>query len=255
MIRLSVNVNKVALLRNARGIDIPNVLKAVETAVAAGAHGITVHPRPDARHIRSSDVHDIAACLSASPHVEFNIEGNPYPEFIQLVRIIRPHQCTLVPDMPDQTTSDHGWDLRENRSRLSPIVQELHDIGCRVSVFMEADIAQIRLLSGIGADRIELYTQPYAAAFAAGDAEPTWQKFGGAAATAQQLGIAVNAGHDLNLQNLGRFCEIPGLAEVSIGHALIADALDVGLFNAVQAYLKILASVEAIAVVRNGPGT
>jgi pyridoxine 5-phosphate synthase len=248
MIRLSVNVNKVALIRNSRSIDIPNVLKAVETAVVAGAHGITVHPRPDGRHIRTSDVHEIAAFLSAWPKVEFNVEGNPFPEFIELVRRVRPHQCTLVPDSPDQSTSDHGWDLQGTRYRLAQIIQELHDIGCRVSVFMDADIAQIRLLSGISADRIELYTQPYAAAFAAGKAEPVWQRFAAAAASAQQLGIAVNAGHDLNLHNLGMFCQIPGLAEVSIGHALIADALDVGFFNAVQAYLKLLATAETIAV-------
>lgn len=240
MIRLSVNVNKVALLRNSRDIGIPNLLKAVETTVPAGAHGITVHPRPDARHIRSSDVHEIAALLSAWPAVEFNIEGNPFPEFIELVRAIRPHQCTLVPDTPGQQTSDHGWNLAEDGNRLSNIVQELHDIGCRVSLFMDADIDQIRLVPGTGADRIELYTQPYAAAFAAGDPEPVWQLFAIAAATARQVGLGVNAGHDLNLHNLGRFCEIPGIAEVSIGHALIADALDVGLANAVQAYLSVL---------------
>ena len=242
MTRLSVNINKVALLRNTRDIGIPNVLKAAETAVRAGAHGITVHPRPDQRHIRPQDVYDITGFLVGRPDVEFNIEGNPFPEFMELVRIVRPQQCTLVPDSPDQSTSDHGWDLREDSGRLRRIIQELHHIGCRVSLFMNPDIEQIRLVSGVGADRIELYTQPYAVAFETRDAEGVWQKFAAAAAAAQQLGLAVNAGHDLNLHNLGKFCEIPDVAEVSIGHALIADALDIGLFNAVRAYLAILES-------------
>lgn len=244
MIRLSFNVNKIALLRNSRDIGIPSVLRAVETAVRAGVQGITVHPRPDRRHIRSSDVHEIASLLARSPEVEFNVEGNPYPEFIELVRITRPHQCTLVPDLPGQSTSDHGWNLREDGDRLYPIIQELHDIGCRVSLFMDADIAQIRRVSEIGADCIELYTQPYAAAFAAGDAEAVWQEFAAAAAAAHQIGLTVNAGHDLNLLNLNKFCRIPGLAEVSIGHALVADALEVGLSNAIQAYLSILAAAN-----------
>ena len=242
MIRLSVNLNKVALLRNTRDIGIPSVLKAAETVVRAGAHGITVHPRPDRRHIRPSDVYDLGAFLAGRPDLEFNIEGNPFPEFMELVRIVRPHQCTLVPDSPDQSTSDHGWNLGEDGGRLHPIIQEIHHMGCRVSLFMNPDIEQIRLVPGVGADRIELYTQPYAAAFEAGNVEPVWRKFADAAAAAQELGLAVNAGHDLNLQNLGRFCQIPDVAEVSIGHALIADALGVGLPNAVRAYMAILES-------------
>lgn len=165
MTKLSVNINKVALLRNTRDIGIPNVLKAAETAVRAGAHGITVHPRPDRRHIRPRDVYDIADFLTRRPEVEFNIEGNPFPEFMELIRTARPHQCTLVPDAPGQSTSDHGWNLREDGGRLHGIIQELHDIGCRVSLFMDPDMEQIPLVSGAGADRIELYTQPYAAAF------------------------------------------------------------------------------------------
>jgi pyridoxine 5-phosphate synthase len=189
-------------------------------------------------------VREIAGFLAAWPGVEFNVEGNPFTDFLELVRIARPHQCTLVPDLPGQSTSDHGWDLRKDSDQLHRVIQDLHDIGCRVSLFMGADIAQIQLLSGTGADRIELYTQPYAAAFAAGNAEPVWQAFAASAAAAQQLGIGVNAGHDLNLRNLGRFCQIPGLLEVSIGHALIADALDIGLSDAVQAYLRILAEAN-----------
>jgi pyridoxine 5-phosphate synthase len=150
----------------------------------------------------------------------------------------------LVPDLPGQSTSDHGWDLREDGDRLYPIIQELHDIGCRVSLFMDADITQISRVPEVGADCIELYTQPYAVAFAANDADAVWQRFADAAAAAQQIGLAVNAGHDLNLQNLKKFCRIPRLAEVSIGHALVADALEVGLSNAVQAYLSILAAAD-----------
>jgi pyridoxine 5-phosphate synthase len=242
MIKLSVNVNKVALLRNTRDIGIPSVLKAVETSVRAGAHGITVHPRPDQRHIRPTDVIEISEFLSAHKDIEFNIEGNPFPDFMEIVRRVRPHQCTLVPDSPDQSTSDHGWNLQQDGPRLKPIVTDLHEIGCRVSVFMDPDIEQIRRVPETGADRIELYTQPYAAAFDTGDVAGVFRQFAKAAEAAQQLGLGVNAGHDLNLQNLPRFSTIPGLAEVSIGHALIADALDMGLANAVQAYLRALRS-------------
>jgi pyridoxine 5-phosphate synthase len=238
MTKLSVNLNKVALLRNTREIGIPNVLKAAETAARAGAHGITVHPRPDQRHIRPSDVYDIAGFVATMPELEFNIEGNPFPEFIELVRSVRPHQCTLVPDSPDQSTSDHGWDIQREAERLKPIVAELHSLGCRVSLFVDADPGQIRKAAETGADRIELYTQPYAAAFASGDVEKVWTQFAAAAEAGRQAGLGVNAGHDLNRHNLRKFLEIPGILEVSIGHALIADALDMGLAAAVRAYLS-----------------
>ena len=238
MTNLSVNLNKVALLRNTRNIGIPSVINAANTCIRAGAHGITVHPRPDQRHIRPSDVYELAEMLT----VEFNIEGNPFiSPFMEIVRKVKPTQCTLVPDAPDAFTSNHGWNLSEHGKQLAPIIQELKDMGIRVSLFMDPDMAQIQRAKEIGADRIELYTEPYATAFRSGNVETVLQQYFHAAQKAQEIGLGVNAGHDLNLQNLGRFCSsIPGILEVSIGHALIADALEMGLFNAVKAYLKVL---------------
>jgi pyridoxine 5-phosphate synthase len=240
MTRLSANLNKIALLRNSRNIGIPSVVKAAEQCVGAGAHGVTVHPRSDQRHIRTSDVYELADFLTGFSGVEFNIEGNPFPEFLEIVRKIKPTQCTLVPDGPDAVTSDHGWDLHEDAKRLAPIIAELHDIGVRVSLFMDVDSGQWNKARALGADRVELYTQPYAAAFAQGDYEDALGKCASAARAAQVAGLGVNAGHDLNLQNLGMFCQIPGILEVSIGHALVADALDMGLPSAVRAYLQVL---------------
>jgi pyridoxine 5-phosphate synthase len=238
MTKLSVNLNKVALLRNTRPIGIPSVKKAAQICLSAGAHGITVHPRPDQRHIRPADVFELAEMLT----VEFNIEGNPFfPEFMSIVRAVKPTQCTLVPDAANVFTSDHGWNLTEHGQRLAPIIQELKDLGIRVSLFMDPDLAQIKRAKEIGAGRIELYTEPYATAFRNQiDVEAIWQQFAQAAKHAQKIGLGVNAGHDLNLQNLAKFCTIPGILEVSIGHALIAEALEMGLFNTVQAYLKVL---------------
>lgn len=238
MTRLSVNLNKVALLRNTRTIGIPSVTKAAQICLSAGAHGITVHPRPDQRHIRPADVYELAEMLT----VEFNLEGNPYfSEFVEIVRKVKPAQCTLVPDAHNAFTSDHGWNLAEHGQRLAPIIQELRDLGIRVGLFMDPDLAQIERAKKIGADRIELYSEPYAAAFRnQSDVETVWQRFADAAKQAQEIDLGVNAGHDLNLQNLAKFCAIPGILEVSIGHALIAEALEMGLFNTVQAYLKIL---------------
>jgi len=237
MTNLSVNVNKVALLRNTRTIGIPSVIKAAQICIEAGAYGITVHPRPDQRHIRPSDVYELSEMLT----VEFNIEGNPYPEFMEIVRNVKPTQCTLVPDTPDVFTSDQGWNLTEHGERLKPIIQELKDLGSRVSLFMDADTTQIPLAKEVGADRIELYTEPYATAFRNGNPESEIPRYADAAKAAQEVGLGVNAGHDLNLHNLGKFCSsIPGVLEVSIGHALIADALEMGLFNTVKEYLKVL---------------
>jgi len=244
MTKLSVNVNKVALLRNTRNIGMPNVLKSAQTAVLAGAHGITVHPRPDQRHIRPSDVYEIANFVFRLPGCELNIEGNPFPEFMAIIHRVRPQQCTLVPDSAEQSTSDHGWNLAQDGERLKPIISELKELGCRVCLFMDPDLEQIRRVRDTGADRIELYTQPYAAAFAAGNVESVFNQYAKAAEVAQGVGLGINAGHDLNLQNLSKFCQIPGIAEVSIGHALISDALDMGLFAAVRAYLNILSSVD-----------
>jgi pyridoxine 5-phosphate synthase len=240
MTNLSVNLNKVALLRNTRNLEIPSVTKAATICMAAGAHGITVHPRPDGRHIRPSDVYALAKILT----VEFNIEGNPFqPPFMEIVRQVKPTQCTLVPDAPDTFTSDHGWDLVAQGDRVASIVNQLRELRIRVSLFMEPDPKQIQLAQEVGADRIELYTEPYAAAFGRGDVETVFQQYVIAAQTAQTCGLGVNAGHDLNLQNLGKFCSIPNILEVSIGHALIADALEMGLSSAVKAYLQALSQV------------
>ncbi|MFN6477035.1 pyridoxine 5'-phosphate synthase [Nostoc sp. DedQUE07] len=235
---LSVNLNKVALLRNSRNFGIPSVIKAASTCIQAGAHGITVHPRPDERHIKSKDVYELAEMLT----VEFNIEGNPSSQFLNIIREVKPTQCTLVPDAPDAFTSDHGWDLATNGFWLKPIIQELKELGIRVSLFLDTDLTQIELAKQIGADRIELYTEPYATAFRKDDVESVFQKYQQAAKKAQKIGLGVNAGHDLNLQNLEKFCSIPNILEVSIGHALITDAVNIGLFNAVKEYLEILSA-------------
>jgi len=242
MTKLSVNLNKIALLRNARNIGIPDVTSAALTCIRAGAQGLTVHPRPDERHTRRSDVYELAALLEETPSVEFNIEGNPFPEFMEVVRRVRPTQCTLVPDSPDAFTSDHGWDLEESGGRLKPIITELKELGVRVSLFMDTDLAQIERAREVCADRIELYTEPYAAAYGSRGENEQFELFARAAKRAQELGLGVNAGHDLNLKNLGRFCSIPDILEVSIGHALVADALEMGLFNTVQSYLRVLAA-------------
>lgn len=244
MTRLSVNLNKVALLRNSRNIGIPSVIRAAELSVMAGAHGITVHPRPDQRHIRTSDVYELADYLKPFPNVEFNIEGNPFPEFVEIVRRAKPAQCTLVPDGPEAVTSDHGWNLDEDGSRLERIIAELRELGARVSLFMDADSNQWKIARNIGAERVELYTQPYAEAFARNRSETVLARYRAAAGAAQSAGLGINAGHDLNLQNLGPFCRIPAILEVSIGHALVADALEMGFPNAVRAYLHVLADSQ-----------
>jgi pyridoxine 5-phosphate synthase len=240
MTKLSVNLNKVALLRNTRAIGIPSVAKAARICLDAGAHGLTLHPRPDERHARPADVYELAEIVRATQGIEFNVEGNPFPKFMEIVRKVKPTQCTLVPDSPEAFTSDHGWELAENGARLKPIIEELKGLGIRVSLFLDADCEQVERARETGADRIELYTEPYAAAFHAGNLEAVLEKFSIAARRTHEVGLGVNAGHDLNLENLGRFCSIPNIAEVSIGHALIADALELGLFNAVRAYLKVL---------------
>jgi pyridoxine 5-phosphate synthase len=241
MTNLSVNVNKVALLRNSRPLSMPSPAHMSRLALDAGAGGITVHPRPDERHIRGSDVYEIAKLLDEPRYAdrEFNIEGNPLEaQYLELVEATRPDQCTLVPDAPDQSTSDHGWDLRRDGNRLRPIVARLRTIGCRVSLFIDADEEQATRAAETGAQRVELYTEPYAAAFARGVADEEIARFARAANAAQRAGLDVNAGHDLNLQNLAPFLfGVPHVREVSIGHALIADALELGMAGAVRAYL------------------
>ncbi len=238
MTKLSVNVNKVATLRNTRGSGIPSVVRAARICIDAGAHGITVHPRPDRRHIRPEDVSEVAALVASHPGVEYNIEGNPFHEYMDFARRTRPAQCTLVPDSPDAFTSNQGWDLDKDGERLKPIIEQLHGFGCRVSLFMDADPSKIDLVPATGADRIELYTEPYAAAFAKGEGEKAVQPFVQAARRAGELGLGVNAGHDLNRDNLPLFLSrVPNVLEVSIGHALIADALEFGLAETVRKYL------------------
>lgn len=237
MTKLSVNVNKVALVRNSRPLDMPSVTKAAQVCIDAGAHGITVHPRPDERHIRKTDVYALKDMIS---DVEYNIEGNPFPDFMALVRDVRPDQCTLVPDDPNQATSDHGWDLKKDGERLKPLIAELKDQGIRVSLFMDAVPEDMVLARNVGADRVELYTEPYAAAFESGTVGPVFRQFAESARAAQAEGLGVNAGHDLNLDNLREFVAIPGILEVSIGHALVSDAIFMGLENTVKAYLGAL---------------
>ncbi|MBI3796198.1 MAG: pyridoxine 5'-phosphate synthase [Deltaproteobacteria bacterium] len=243
MIKLSVNLNKIATLRNARGGDRPNVVQAARTCIAAGCHGITVHPRPDGRHIRTQDVLDLAAMLA----VEFNIEGYPSQEFLDLVCRVRPAQCTLVPDPPEVLTSNAGWNLKGEVRWLSEVLKRLHEHSIRTSLFLEPDPEQARRAKDIGTDRIELYTERYAKMFATPEQAQVFTMFHQAALVAQEVGLGLNAGHDLNLDNLPFFAQnIPGLLEVSIGHALICDALDMGLREAVKAYLRALGSTDEI---------
>ena len=251
MIALSINLNKIALLRNSRDTTTPSVPQHARMCIDAGANGITVHPRPDQRHIRASDCFELAAMLE----VEFNIEGNPmagprkserhevgdYPGFMELVREIRPAQCTLVPDGDAQLTSDHGFDLKRDGDRVAPLVQELQALGIRTSLFMDPDPEQIRLAAQLGTDRIELYTESYARAFQSGnEVDNVLAQFVAAAETAAEEGLGLNAGHDLDLHNLPRFTTLPGLLEVSIGHALTVDALRMGLAKSVAAYQQAL---------------
>lgn len=249
-VKLSVNLNKVALLRNQRDVGYPSVLEAARMVAAAGAHGVTVHPRPDERHIRRSDVLEVAALIATElgPAVEYNIEGYPSPDFIALIGAVRPTQVTLVPDAPDQRTSDHGWDLARENGRLRELIAALKPSGARVSLFMDADPAAMATAATVGADRIELYTGPYAAAFAAGEAAILLRRYAQAAEAAAEAGLGVNAGHDLNLDNLPAFClALPQLAEVSIGHAITADALRIGFPAAVEAYLRAIKRVSLAA--------
>ncbi|MCT2533954.1 pyridoxine 5'-phosphate synthase [SAR92 clade bacterium H231] len=245
MTALSINLNKIALLRNSREGNYPSVVNHAQLCIDQGGQGITVHPRPDQRHIRPSDVRQLAELVRPLSGVEFNIEGNPfapalndYPGFIELVEETQPDQCTLVPDGDDQLTSDHGFDLNSSGDQLAPIIKRLKDQGMRVSLFMDPDLSQIEMAANIGADRIELYTGPYAAAWGTDQLEPLFQSHLAAAELAVSLGMGVNAGHDLNLDNLAKYASIPALLEVSIGHAFTVDSLAMGMANAVNAYLQ-----------------
>lgn len=239
MTLLSANLNKIALLRNTRPLGIPSVVHAARLALDAGAHGITVHPRPDGRHVRAQDVRELAAVLKEWPSAEFNIEGNPFHGLLEFVRDVRPRQCTLVPDESGAFTSDHGWDLPADQERLKPIVGELKSLGVRVSLFMDPLPQAMAAVRDLGADRVELYTEPYARSFGTAEEESVLGHYAQAAHAAQRVGLGVNAGHDLNLDNLPVFLrDVPDVLEVSIGHALIADALEFGLAEAVRRYLE-----------------
>jgi pyridoxine 5-phosphate synthase len=242
MTKLSVNVNKVATLRNTRSLEIPNIVGLSRIALEAGAHGITVHPRPDQRHIRPGDVKDLAQLLRAYPAAEYNIEGNPFHGLVEHCREVKPQQATLVPDAREAFTSNHGWNLVEldsgARAALERCISELKAIGCRVSLFVDPVVDMMPLARDLGADRVELYTEPYAAAAAAGRGAESIASYGRAATAAHAVGLGVNAGHDLSLENLKAFVTGAGpIDEVSIGHALIADALELGMAETVRRYL------------------
>jgi pyridoxine 5-phosphate synthase len=247
MIRLSVNVNKVATLRNSRGGRVPSVLEAVETCVAAGAPGITVHPRADRRHITADDVREIASALKRRrPDVEFNIEGDPRPDLLELVHEVMPHQCTLVPVAPGEITSRAGWRPGAATDRLPAVIAGLRSRGIRVSAFVDPAPEAVQWAAAAGADRVELYTEPYARAFEAtpDEARRSFRTYAEAAVLAASLGLGVNAGHDLDLDNLVLFRALPHLNEVSIGHALVSRALFVGLSTVVREYLEVLAAAD-----------
>ena len=243
---LSVNLNKVALVRNTRHLGIPSVTRAATLCLQAGASGITVHPRPDARHIRADDVRDLAALLQDWPDREFNVEGNPFHNLMVCVedlhkRGLPVHQVTFVPDGEGQFTSDHGWNFPADAERLRPCIDQAHALGLRVSLFMDAEPDAMSAAKMVGADRIELYTEPYAAAWGTAQQSIQLQRFAAAAQAALNAGLGVNAGHDLNRENLPAFVQsVPSVQEVSIGHALIADALELGYSATVQAYLDCL---------------
>jgi pyridoxine 5-phosphate synthase len=250
MIRLSVNVNKIATVRNSRGGRVPSVLDAVRVCITAGVPGITVHPRADARHITTADVHEVAALLrelnaerSEDARVEYNIEGDPRPGLLELVHAVAPTQCTLVPVIPGEITSQAGWPSHTPHSALGSTVSALRSAGIRVSLFVDPEEGAIRWASSLGADRVELYTEPFARAFERGPAaaQASFERYVRAAELAHSLGLGINAGHDLDLENLVLFRRLPHLDEVSIGHAVVSHALFVGLERSVRDYLDVLA--------------
>jgi pyridoxine 5-phosphate synthase len=241
---LSVNLNKVALLRNTRSLGIPSVIRLATIALEAGAHGITVHPRPDERHIRSHDVVELAELMKRWPQAEYNMEGNPFHNLMGAVREIKQknlpvHQCTLVPDSVSQSTSDHGWNLPQDMDRLRPLVAELRELGVRVSLFMDPEPQAMALVRELGAQRVELYTEAYARAHGTADQAHVLARYTATAEAALREGLELNAGHDLNQLNLTDFLQaVPGVLEVSIGHALVADALEFGMQETVRSYIR-----------------
>ncbi|MDA9901685.1 pyridoxine 5'-phosphate synthase [Gammaproteobacteria bacterium] len=241
MTTLSVNVNKIALLRNSRGRDFPNLLGFIEKLITLGVKGITVHPRPDERHVTQADVFGISELLADYPDVEFNIEGFPSGKFLGLIEKVNPAQCTLVPDSPEQLTSDHGWDIVNQRHILRPALNRLRNAGVRSSIFMSPDLNMFEQLPDTATDRIELYTESYAEHFIGPHKNDVHATYLHAAKTANELGIGLNAGHDLNLENLAHFLTIPNILEVSIGHAFVLESLQFGVTEVVSRYQKICA--------------
>jgi pyridoxine 5-phosphate synthase len=241
---LSVNVNKVALVRNTRHVGYPSVTRAAELCLKAGAAGITVHPRPDERHIRKGDVFEIAELMRLWPDREYNIEGNPFHNLMDFIRAVKPHQATFVPDSQEQSTSDHGWSFPQDAQRLKPLIDECRALGVRVSLFMDPIPEQMTACKAVGADRVELYTETWASAFGTASEASVLAQFSAAANAARAVGLGLNAGHDLTRANLKPFvAAIPFLAEVSIGHAFVSDALELGYAEAVRAYLAALRPV------------
>jgi pyridoxine 5-phosphate synthase len=253
---LSVNLNKVALLRNTRYLGIPSVTRAAELALQGGAQGITVHPRPDERHIRATDVYELAELLQATPHIEYNIEGNPFHNLMDFARELKRrglplHQCTFVPDSVEQSTSDHGWRFPEDAARLAPLIAEVHALGVRVSLFMDPQPQAMAAVRDLGADRVELYTETFASAHGTPGGAAVLAGFTATAEAALRVGLGLNAGHDLNRANLTDFLRaVPGVQEVSIGHALIADALELGLVEAVRDYQRCIRMAAQTAAQR-----
>ena len=239
MTKLSVNINKIALLRNSRGRDFPNVVNFAEKFMQLGVHGITVHPRQDERHITMQDAVDLGELLAGNEQVEYNIEGYPSAEFLDLVEKIKPTQCTLVPDAPDQLTSDHGWDLSIHGSYIKDVCSRLSEAGIRSSLFLDPDVSHVQLVPDTAADRIELYTESYAASFGTSDNESIFSQYNAASIEAQKLGIGVNAGHDLDSSNLAKFLTIKDVLEVSIGHVLTIECIEKGMDRVVKKYLDI----------------
>lgn len=238
---LSVNVNRFALLRNSRPVGIPDVARMATIALEAGADGITVHPRPDARHITTADVHALAALLARWPRAQYNIEGNPFHNLMPLVREVRPQQATFVPDSVEQATSDHGWDLARDGERLRPLIDELRTRGVRVSLFMDPDPDAMAAAAQLGADRVELYTEAYARLHGSAEGDALLRRYAQAARAAQAAGLEVNAGHDLARSNLGDFLRaVPRVREVSIGHAIAADAFEFGLADTVRRFQAVI---------------
>lgn len=239
MTQLSVNLNKIALLRNSRGRDFPNVVEFARKFIALGANGITIHPREDERHITRQDTIDLGNLLRDNKDVEFNVEGYPSKQFLALIEQVRPTQCTLVPDAPDQLTSDHGWDLTKDAEFVKSTCEYINSLGVRSAIFLDPDTDQVELASKVSTNRIELYTESFASAHGTNKQDKIWQRYLQAAKKAQELGLEVNAGHDLDLQNLGDFLRIDGILEVSIGHVLTIECIEQGMPSVMKQYLEI----------------